>query len=396
MPLKNKTIVIVSLMRFDALASTNYTIARYLARNNQVFYVDNPFTLTDWLRLRKTPEYARRKHAFSPFATGLTNAEDKNLKVVIPMPVLPLNFLPEGKLYRSLLKLNEWMVARRIKKVLRKQKAEATVYINSFNFHLPGVGQRLKPKLKVYHCVDPIIVPFDQKHGLVSEKQIVEQSDVVICTSKQLYADKIKLNPQSFFVPNAADSTHSSKALDVALPVHESLRNIPAPVIGYLGAIERRMDYPLLQKVVEINPDKSFVFAGPVDAGFVPDWMKETKNVYLTGKVSYNEMPGVIKGFDVALIPFKKDEVSNTIFPLKLFEYLGAGKPVVATNFNDDLKEFTGDIVAYCKDADAFSAAIEKALQQGPEYLQQRISVAAANTWDKRGEDFSNILEKAL
>lgn len=396
MPLKNNTIVIVSLMRFDALASTNYTIARYLAKENQVFYVDNPFTLTDWLRLRKTPEYARRKHAFSPFSTGIIETEDKNLKVIIPMPVLPLNFLPEGKLYRILLKVNEWMVARRIKKVLRKQKAEATVYINSFNFHLPGVGERLKPRLKAYHCVDPIIVPFDQKHGLVSEKQIVEQSDVVICTSRQLYTDKIKLNTQSFFVPNAADSAHSSKALDAALPVHESIRNITAPVIGYLGAIERRMDYPLLQQVVAENPDKSFVFAGPADAGFVPDWMRTTKNVFLTGKVSYEEMPAVIKGFDVALIPFKKDEVSNTIFPLKLFEYLGAGKPVVATNFNDDLKEFTGDIVPYCEDAASFSAAIELALQQGPENLQQRIAVAAANTWDKRGEDFSNILERAL
>lgn len=396
MPLKNNTIVIVSLMRFDALASTNYTIARYLARENQVFYVDNPFTLTDWLRLRKTQEYARRKSAFSPFSTGTIDTEDKNLKVIIPMPVLPLNFLPEGRLYRLLLHLNEWMVAKRIKKVLRKQNTKATVYINSFNFHLPGVAARLKPKVKAYHCVDPIIVPFDQKHGLVSEKQIVEQSNVVICTSRQLYSDKVKLNPNSFFVPNAADSAHSSKALDKALPVHKSIRNIPSPVIGYLGAIERRMDYPLLQEVVTRNPDKSFVFAGPADAGFIPDWMRETKNVFLTGRVGYDEMPAVIKGFDVALIPFKKDEVSNTIFPLKLFEYLGAGKPVVATNFNDDLKEFTGNIVPYCEDAAAFSAAIEEALQQGPEQLQQRIAVAAANTWDKRGEDFSNILEKAL
>lgn len=396
MPLKNNTIVMVSLMRFDALASTNYTIAQYLAKENQVFYVDNPFTLTDCIRLRKSPEFSRRKKYFNPFSDGLMDTTEKGLKVIVPMPVLPLNFLPEGKLYRALLKINEWLVASRIKKLLRKQKVKAPVFINSFNFHLPGVADFLKPSLKAYHCVDPIIVPFDQRHGLVSEKQLALQSDVIICTSRQLYADKLKINTNTFFVPNAADIKHSGKALEKDLPVHTSLRNIPSPVIGYLGAIERRMDYALLKEVVALNPDKNFVFAGPADMAFLPDWVSNTPNVYLTGKVSYNEMPEVIKGFDVALIPFKKDEVSNTIFPLKLFEYLGAGKPVVATDFNGDLKEFTGDIVPYCKDAGSFSDAIANALAQGEEDLQQRIAAAAANTWDKRGEDFSNILANAL
>ena len=77
-------------------------------------------------------------------------------------------------------------------------------------------------------------------------------------------------------------------------------------------------------------------------------------------------MPAVLKGFDVAIIPFKKDEVSSAIFPLKLFEYMGSGRPVVSTDFNSDLKDFTGDTVPYCKDAAAFSAAIEIALNDTP------------------------------
>lgn len=386
----------VSLMRFDALASTNYTIAKHLAKENKVFYIDHPFTWTDYLRKRKEPAFQCRKGLFSFFSKGIIRTEEAGLQVVIPPPVLPLNFLPEGRLYRLLLRINEWLVASRIRKIARAEKLSSYIYINAFNFHFPGINRLIQPALTVYHCVDPIIVEFDRRHGLVSELQLIKESNVVICTSRQLYTDKLQHNSHTFFVPNAADIAHSSKALDATLPVHASLVTIPGPVIGYLGAIERRMDYDLLKKVVELNPDKSFVLAGPADAAFLPDWVTAMPNVFLTGSVAYEEIPQLIKGFDVALIPFKKDAVSNTIFPLKLFEYLGAGKPVVATDFNPDLKEFTDDLVPFCADAATFSAAIAASLAQGKEHLQQRLSVAAANTWEKRGAAFAAIIAEAL
>jgi teichuronic acid biosynthesis glycosyltransferase TuaH len=205
------------------------------------------------------------------------------------------------------------------------------------------------------------------------------------------------VNPNTYFVPNAADIRHSQKALDPALPVSALIKDIPKPVIGYFGNIERRMDYEMLEKVVALNPDKSFVFVGPQDRGYIPDWFFNTPNVFSTGSVPYSEMPAVIKGFDVALLPFKRDEVSATIFPLKLFEYLGAGKPLVAINFNDDLKEFTGDTVAYCGDAATFSAAIGNALlDKDPVKMQERINVAAANTWENRVEQIATLLADAL
>ena len=105
----------------------------------------------------------------------------------------------------------------------------------------------------------------------------------------------------------------------------------------------------------------------------------------------------VLKGFDVALLPFKRDEVSNTIFPLKLFEYLGAGKPLVAINFNDDLVDFTGDTVAYCSDAASFSSAITKALETNNEDKKlQRIQIARNNTWQVRITKIADILANAL
>jgi glycosyltransferase involved in cell wall biosynthesis len=105
----------------------------------------------------------------------------------------------------------------------------------------------------------------------------------------------------------------------------------------------------------------------------------------------------MVKGFDIALIPFKKDDVSATIFPLKLFEYLGAGKPVVATNFNPDLHEFTQDTVTYCNNATAFSMAINEALLNDNEQRkQERLHIASQNTWEKRGNELSELIASHL
>jgi teichuronic acid biosynthesis glycosyltransferase TuaH len=117
------------------------------------------------------------------------------------------------------------------------------------------------------------------------------------------------------------------------------------------------------------------------------------KNVYFLGRIPYEEMPAVIKAFDVALIPFKKDEVSSTIFPLKLFEYLGAGKAVVSTDFNLDLREFTHDEIEYCADAKTFDQAIQRALDDDKlSSRMRRVAIAAENSWDKRLLELSNLL----
>src|SRR6202012_1361776 len=105
-------------------------------------------------------------------------------------------------------------------------------------------------------------------------------------------------------------------------------------------------------------------------------------NMYFKGPVPYDMMPAVLKGFDVAIIPFKKDEVSSHIFPLKLFEYLGSGRPVVSTDFNPDLKEFTGETVRYCKSTGEFSQALDLALMDTELQQEKRLQVAADNTWE--------------
>ena len=398
MKLNGHQIIIFGLPRLDSeIESTNYTTAKLLAKTNRVYYVENPYTLKDYLRLRNSKPGQLRKGYFSLFNTSFIKTEIEGLSVIVPPVLFSINFLPEGFLFRTALKLNEYILAFKLQRFLKKYAVNDFVFINSFNFHYPGLASYLKPALEVYHCLDPLVVAFDKRHGLVSEDMIIRRSDVVICSSRKLYHDKKQINNATYFVPNAADITHSKKVLDPAQKVSGLLADLPRPVVGYFGAIERRIDYDLLGDVARKNPDKTFVLVGPVAAEFVPLWFTELPNVKMPGAVPYSEMPAVVKGFDVALIPFKKDEVSRTIFPLKLFEYLGAGKPVVCTDFNPDLEEFTGETVPFCRTADSFSAAIEHALAHNNEQeVTRRIEIAAANTWDRRVDEISEIIYEEL
>lgn len=393
MLLKNETIIMLALPRFDdAIESNSYIIAKHLAQHNTVYYIDNPFTFKDLFSSDKKHQIEKRKS----FNNNLHQTGIPGLRIVNPPVVPSINFLPEGRLYRLLLRYNEQAIVRGIRKLLRTQKINDFIFFNSHNFHYPHVGAALRAKLSIYYCVDPLIRPYDTRHGLISEEILVRKSDVVICSSQHLYEEKKLQNPNSFFVANAADVSHSSRALHDDVSPAAFLKTLRKPIVGYFGNIERRMDFALVEEVAKNNPDKSFAFVGPAESGYVPEGFFKNRNIIHFPAVPYNEMPSVLKGFDVAVIPFKKDAVSRTIFPLKLFEYLGAGKAVVATNFNEDLKAFSGKAVYYCNDAASFSNALHLALNEPDEQIKYRVQIAAENTWEQRFRQFDHIIAQAL
>ena len=124
--------------------------------------------------------------------------------------------------------------------------------------------------------------------------------------------------------------------------------------------------------------------------------MDQLPNVVFTGGMSIEALPPYLKYFDCAIIPFNCNTLTKSIYPLKINEYLAAGKAVVATNFSEDIQSFK-DHIYLAKDEDTFVKLVGEAVNDSsPETIKRRVHLAEQNTWTARIEQFWNIVENHL
>ena len=238
----------------------------------------------------------------------------------------------------------------------------------------------------VYDCMDyhpGFSTNTDRMVG--QEENLSKLADLVITSSQKLYQLHKRLNPRSILVRNGTDFKHFSRLEPRPLP-----NNVKKPVIGYYGAISDWFDMDLVRKVALSRPDWSFVLIGHT-FGANLDLIKGIQNIYLLGEKNYQELPGFLYHFDVCTIPFRLNELTEATNPVKVYEYLSAGKPVVATKL-PELEEFS-PFIYIAENHDDFIDKLEIALNENDNALRKkRVSFAEENGWDQR---FAKI-EKAV
>lgn len=243
----------------------------------------------------------------------------------------------------------------------------------------------------IYHCVDAIQAQPGMPAAAIEhwEQRLCRRADAVFVTSPDLLRRLAPLNPLTRFYPNVADGAHFARALDPALPLPADLAAIPAPRLGFVGAISAyKLDLALLEQLARTHPDWSLVLIGPVgegDPGTDVAALAALANVHLLGPRPYAELPAYLKGFDLGLLPLRFNAYTQAMFPMKFFEYLAAGLPVVASAI-DALQPFADLALLGEPTPEAFAAAITAALAgEGPS-RQQRLAGAAAHTYRGRTE----------
>lgn len=264
----------------------------------------------------------------------------------------------------------------------------------------PLVGRsaaKLGGSLLVYHCVDDLsAAPHMPVEALrASERELAREADVVFTTSSTLQARLAAWNSETHLLPNVADYDHFSKAQEAG-PIPADLECIPRPRIGFVGAVSAyKVDFELIAAVAKARPDWHWVLVGQVGEG-QPDTVIDAlalPNIHLLGARDYRLLPQYLRGFDVATIPARNNPYTASMFPIKFFEYLAAGLPVVATEL-PALAEFSAACDLAPSEA-LFTAAIDRVLsgtRPDREYCHQ---LARRYTWQWRTQEMLAILERA-
>jgi glycosyltransferase involved in cell wall biosynthesis len=302
--------------------------------------------------------------------------------------IIPINFLSKGPLYRTLLKFNGWLVRRTIRRYLKRlQMEQDLINIVSFNPAMGLVnGKRFHERLLLYLCYDEIsAAPYLKQHGAWLEKEFMKKADAVIVTSQGLYERKSPMARSCFLVKNAANIQLFSTAF--------SPENPPKKQVGFIGSIDDRLDYELLEYVIQGMPDTEFIFIGRVMDKKGESLLRKLDNVIFTGPKSLQELPNYVRHFSAGIIPFAKTEFTKGIYPLKINEYLAAGVPVVTTNFSY-LNDFE-QVVSIAENKEAFKQMLANEISNDSlEKKLARQAVARENTWERRGEELSAIIEE--
>lgn len=251
----------------------------------------------------------------------------------------------------------------------------------------------------VYDCMDELSHFKGAPPALLlHEAELFTMTDVVFAGGQSLYEHKRARHSDVHAFPSSIDADHFRAAREPTSPDPEDQRDIPHPRLGYFGVIDERMDLALLEAVAQARPGWHLVLLGPlakIDAAAVP----RLPNIHLLGQKGYDELPAYIARWDVALLPFARNEATRFISPTKTPEYLAAGRQVVSTSIRDVVRPY-GELglVRIADTPDAFVAAVEQALAQGADagWLARVDEHLAASSWDDTAWAMGGLVQRAI
>jgi len=344
-----------------------------LARRHRVLYVE-PTRARKWRR---------------PWRWGRLRHEGDGVMVLEP-PVLP------GLRWSGAVRaLNEALVRRRIEGVMGRLGFQDVVTIVGTPFAAQVAGS-LRESLVVYDCNDD----WASMPGLPSaylrrqEEALARRADLVFATSQRLLERLRRLNGRTLLVPSGVDVEHFARAGETP----EELRGLGRPVIGSIGSVNAtKDDLELLESVARQRPGWSFVFVGPVmgdvDLRKYPALRRRAR---FLGPRPYDALPAYVRAMDACVLAYRRNAFTASANPTKVFEYLSAGKPVVATPLED--LEGLEPLVTVVRGPGGFVAAIEAALDGGNDEAvrRARIERSRERSWDTIVSAFESHIERRL
>lgn len=251
---------------------------------------------------------------------------------------------------------------------------------------------------RVHYAIDEMTgyggIPEAAKPAIrARETELLRRSHLALAISPRLLERLRGVQPRSYLLPSGADCAHFDPA--AAGPPPAALAALPRPVLGVVGQLDERLDQALLAALARARPEASLALVGRVKPGVDFSALAGCGNVHWLGFQPFAELPRWLQGMDVCLVPYRLDELTRSCSPLKLYDYLAAGRPVVSTPL-DGLLDDCRRVVDVAATPDAFSAAVARRLADPDAQRAERLACAAANDWERRVDELERRLDEAL
>lgn len=264
--------------------------------------------------------------------------------------------------------LNDLLLRRSLRQWQAKLQLDRPV-LWTYHPYMLEAAAGLRRSALVYHCVDEIaaIPGVDAAAFAAAERRLLAAADLVFASSRTLHEKCAGLARTALYLPNAADIAHFAAAR-AAGPLPPELARIPRPRLGFVGVLsDFKVDLELLERLAAARPDWHLVLIGDEREGqssAALARLQRNGNVHWLGHRPYAVLPRYLAGLEVGLLPMRANAYTRAVFPMKFFEYLAAGLPVVASAA-PALAELTANYRA-AESAEGFVAAVGEAIERGP------------------------------
>lgn len=368
--LTGKTLVLLSAVPWSGLYARPQQLAtRFANMGVKVLFVD---PAGSFLSPLKQPDIPR---------SSSVRKVTPNIVVLTP-PLL----MPAGYAWSPINLLNQKLLWRSICSAARQVEWK----IDMVWTHLPGTADLPTDLPLVYDCVDDHVafsqISYLWRSSVVDrlERKLLQRAWRVLASSELLLAKCLQVRGDAALVGNGADVQHFAAATQG----HSGILEFNHPIVGYYGGIGPWIDLELIAEAATSRPDLSFVMIGPVDSAVTLP--VRAPNLHFLGFIPYQALPKYLADFDVALVPFKNNDVTQGVNPLKLYEYFSAGKPVIVADIPELVR--WRPLVYVADTAVALLDGVGKALQESTELKTARQRVAEENSWEAKVSDILRLL----
>ena len=381
--LKYEQIIYVGNDWFADNRTSSHQIARLLAANNTLLYVEAAG--------QRAPKASKRD--LRKIVRKVAKAWKNPVRLESGMYLYSPLILPFHR-YRAVRRLNKMLLARSINRACRKVGFERPILWIILP-HYASLVDTIRRKGTVYYVVDEYAAmpDVDPERIREMERLVLERADVVFTISEELTERKSQMNRNTYFSPHGVDTSHFNRAHTEDFPKPSDMADVPSPIVGFFGLIEAWLDLDLIEYLASKRPKYSFVLIGRVARDI--SQLKKYPNVFFLGQRRYEDIPSYLKYFDVCVIPFKLTDVIVNSNPLKLKEYLAGGKPVVSVGIGEVRKY--GDLVYVADTYEQYAQCVDKALaEDNPARAAARVNAMEKESWPSKVELISERVARHI